>query len=433
MKLRVYFYILVLFLFVVFAYIFHESLNAFSWKAIAIEALIIGVLIYLVFFYQKVVRPLQNISNGMDLLKEQDFSSRLRVVGQHEADRVVAIFNKMMEELKNERLHLREQNQFLDLLIKASPMGVVVMNFDNEITELNPSAMRVLGVEDVASILHKKVNLIEENLRIDLSSIPLHATRTMSLSDGTIYKCTHESFLDHGFPRSFYLIETLTEEVRRAEKKAYEKVIRMIAHEVNNTTAGITSTLDIVEKGLEGMPDSKDFRQAMHVCIERSYKMSRFITNFADVVKIPKVQLSYTNLNATIRPLIRFMEVMCADKNISITFQPDASFPEVRLDSTLFEQVLLNIIKNAVESIEKDGQIIIKTTTNNHSLEIIDSGKGIDREIEHKLFRPFFSTKPTGQGIGLLFIREVLSQHHCSFSLQTYPDGLTRFIIKFND
>ena len=77
----------------------------------------------------------------MNLLNEQDFSSRLSHVGQHDADRIVDVFNRMMNELKMERLRLREQNHFLDLIIKSSPMGVVILDFDNKITSINASAV----------------------------------------------------------------------------------------------------------------------------------------------------------------------------------------------------------------------------------------------------------------------------------------------------
>ena len=87
------------------------------------------------------------IGNGMELLKEQDFSSRLGKVGQTEADRVVDVFNKMMEQLKNERLHLREQNHFLDLLVNASPMGVIILNLDEEILSMNPAACKLFGAK----------------------------------------------------------------------------------------------------------------------------------------------------------------------------------------------------------------------------------------------------------------------------------------------
>lgn len=431
MKLRGYFYILAILLLAVFGITFYETLNSFSWKAIAVEALILVTLGYLVFFYGKTVRPLQNIGSGMDLLREQDFSSRLREVGQFEADRVVEIFNKMMEQLKNERLRLREQNEFLDLLIKASPMGVIVLDYDHQIAELNPSALKIMGIRHPEDVKGRTLPDVKTDVLIDLTQIPMHETRAIGLNDGAVYKCTLESFIDRGFPRHFYLIESLTEEVRRAEKKAYEKVIRMIAHEVNNSTAGITSTLDTVGKELKDIAETQDLQQAMQVCVERCYSMSRFITNFADVVKIPKAAPVPTDLNVLIESMTRFMEVMCINRNIRLTFHPDQNLQLLQIDASLFEQVLLNIIKNSVESIEKNGEIIIRTDEETQSLEIADNGKGISRDIENKLFNPFFSSKPTGQGIGLLFIREVLSQHNFSYSLKTYSDGWTRFVIKF--
>ena len=431
MKLKGYFYILTVLLLAIFGLVFYESLQALSWKTAVVTALMIATLVYLILFYQKVVHPMQSISNGMDLLREQDFSSRLRSVGQHEADKVVAIFNKMMEQLKNERLRLREQNQFLDLLIKASPMGVMVLDFDGRVTELNPAAFKIMGVNHLDEVKGKQLSELKETLQIDLTDIPMHETRTISLHDGTVYKCTLESFIDRGFPRPFYLIESLTDEVRRAEKKAYERVIRMIANEVNNTTAGITSTLDTVQEELKTLPETTDMREAMQVCIDRSFSMSEFITNFADVVKIPKAVLSPVNLNEQIKSLTRFMEVMCLKRNIKLTFIPDEALSLLQLDASLFEQVLLNIIKNSVESIDQNGEITITTNSQKLSLEIADTGKGISKEIESKLFNPFFSSKPMGQGLGLLFIREVLSQHHCSYSLRTYEDGLTRFVVRF--
>ena len=430
MKLRIYFYILASFLLLIFGFILFENIDTLSWKAIAVEIIIVFLLIYLMIFYQKVVRPLQNISSGMDLLREQDFSSRLREVGQFEADRVVKIFNKMMEQLKNERLRLREQNEFLDLLIKASPMGVVVLNFDKEVSEINPAAARILGIESANSVIGQKIIHLKDVIRINLSEIPLHETRTLSINDGSVYKCTHESFVDRGFPRPFYLIESLTDEVRRAEKKAYEKVIRMIAHEVNNTTAGITSTLDTIEQSLSLFENTQDMQEAMKICIDRCYNMSGFITNFADVVRIPEVQLSPVNVNELVQSMMRFMEVMCFNRNIQLHFEPDHKLQPVLLDASLFEQVLQNIIKNAVESIEKNGHIYITISSEKRSITIADTGKGISKDVEQKLFSPFFSTKPTGQGIGLLFIREVLTRHNCQFSLRTYPDGLTRFEIE---
>lgn len=370
------------------------------------EGLILFILVYLVFFYRKIVKPLNTIGSGMELLREQDFSSRLSRVGQYEADRIVNIFNRMMEQLKNERLRLREQNHFLDLMIKASPMGVIITSLDDELSELNPMALKMLGVrfEDVQG---KKMKDVDSPLAGELASLPRGETVTVRL-------------------------------------KAYEKVIRMIAHEVNNTTAGITSTLDTVEQALTTEEGMEDICDVMRVCIERCFSMSRFITRFADVVKIPEPTYSLVNLNDLVFACKRFMEGMCNDRHITLRMEIDESLPDVKLDSSLFEQVLVNIIKNAAESIapegksivpedespEPKGEIIIRTLSP-ATIEVIDNGRGISKETEAKLFSPFFSTKPNGQGIGLIFIREVLMRHGCTFSLRTYSDGLTKFRILF--
>ena len=396
-----------------------------------VEGLVLLTVLYLSVFYRRIIKPLHIIGNGMELLKEQDFSSRLSRVGQKEADRIVDIFNKMMEQLKNERLHLREQNHFLDLLINASPMGVIMLNLDKEVLSVNPAARKMLGISSLPDIVGKRLSELDSPLAAELEPIPLYDSQTVRLNDANIYKCTHSSFVDRGFHHSFYLVEMLTQEVFKAEKKAYEKVIRMIAHEVNNTTAGITSTLDTVDGALECMEDTEDLREVMKVCIERCYSMSRFITNFANVVKIPEPQLQSVDLNDRVAACKTFMETVCRNRKITLHLNLCKENPEVMMDTSLFEQVLVNIIKNAAESIGETGDIFIRTSVSPTMLEIADTGAGISKEVETKLFSPFFSTKPNGQGIGLIFIREVLIKHGCTFSLRTYPDKQTRFRIRF--
>lgn len=395
------------------------------------EGVVTLALLYLVFFYRKVVKPLEIIGNGMDLLRAQDFSSRLAPVGQREADRLVQIFNRMMDQLKDERLRLREQNHFLDLLISESPMGVIILTFDGQLSMLNAAARRFLECDNDTDVTGRLLSELSSPLAQEMAALPKDTTRTIRLGDSKIYRCSRLSFVDRGFAHPFLLIESLTSEVMKAEKKAYEKVIRMIAHEVNNTVAGVTSTLDTVADALEGMEDTDDLREVMQVCSDRCFGMSRFITNFANVVKIPEAQLQEADLNGRVEVCKRFMETLCQERQIALHLELSPEVPKVQLDPTLFEQVLVNILKNAAESIGREGTIFIRTSAVPPLLEIADTGAGISKEVEEKLFSPFFSTKPNGQGIGLLFIREVLLKHDCTFSLRTYPDGLTRFRIRF--
>ena len=431
MKLKSFFLILALLLGVVWTTLLFMATQENGWRFYLIEGIITISLFYLVFFYRKVIKPLNSIAGGMDLLQAQDFSSRLAPVGQREADRIVEVFNRIMQQLKEERLRLREQNHFLDLLISASPMGVIILTLDERISMANKAALGFLNEGSENDILNKGMSELEGSLAEELSRMEKDTTTTIRLSDSQIYRCSYLSFIDRGFAHPFYLIESLTSEVMKAEKKAYEKVIRMIAHEVNNSVAGITSTLDTVNDVLQSMDDTEDLCEVMKVCIERSFSMSRFITNFADVVKIPEPHLEEVKLNDRVVACKTFMENICLNKNITLSIDLCEENPIVLLDTSLFEQVLINIIKNAAESIEENGEITIRTSASPLMLEIGDTGKGISKEVETKLFSPFFSTKPNGQGIGLIFIREVLMKHGCTFSLRTYPDGITRFRICF--
>ena len=431
MKLKSFFFILAFLLMVVWVILLFFATQENGWKFYLVEGIVTFSLFYLVYFYRKVVKPLNSIAGGMDLLQAQDFSSRLAPVGQREADRIVAIFNRMMNQLKEERLRLREQNHFLDLLISVSPMGVIILNLDERISMVNKSALGFLGEGTENDILNKNMNELEGSLAEELSRMEKDTTTTIRLSDSQIYRCSYLSFVDRGFAHPFYLIESLTSEVMKAEKKAYEKVIRMIAHEVNNSVAGITSTLDTVHDVLQNMADTEDIRDVMQVCVERCFGMSQFITNFADVVKIPEPQMEEVHLNDRVTACKIFMENLCQNRDIDLQLELCEENPLVSMDTSLFEQVIINIIKNATESIDTNGRIIIRTSSVPLMLEIGDTGRGISKEVESKLFSPFFSTKPNGQGIGLIFIREVLMKHNYTFSLRTYPDGITRFKIFF--
>lgn len=405
------------------------------WLGVAVSDYVLlaeGVLLLgvLLLFRWQIVEPLHLMETGMLLLREQDFSSRLRRVGQTDADNIVDVFNRMMDALKAERLHVREQNQLFDLIFRSSPMGILILDLDRRVDSVNPSGERLLGVS-LEAVRGKRLDECSFDLCEDLCSLAMDEVRTVRLTDSNIYRCSRQSFLNGGFRHTFYLVELLTEEVSQAERKAYEKVIRMIAHEVNNTVAGVTSTLDTLETAMEDMPDSAELCELMRVCIERCYNMGRFITNFADVVKIPDPILVHSDLNEVVRVNMQFLETMCGERRIALVMHLSPEPVWVDLDVVLFQQVLVNIFKNAVESIGQEGTVYIRTSAGSPVLEVADTGRGIDKETASKLFSPFFSTKPNGQGIGLMLVREVLMKHHCTFSLRTGDDGLTRFTIHF--
>ena len=310
-------------------------------------------------------------------------------------------------------------------------MGVIILTFDNKITSINKSAITHLELKYDQEVLNKNIDTINTPLAKRINTLPQGSTETIRIGNAKIFRCSRLSFIDQGFQRPFILIESLTEEVMTAEKKAYERVIRMIAHEVNNSVTGVTSILDSINEIKSTNDCSIDVSEAMAICIERCYGLSKFITRFANVVKIPTPITEYVNLNKCISKSTAFLEHICLTRNIVLSLNLCYEDIMVYIDTTLFEQVLVNIIKNAAESIVSNGEISISTSSNPPCLIIADNGKGIPSDIADKLFTPFFSTKPNGEGLGLIFIREVLLKHNCNFSLYTYDDGITRFTISF--
>lgn len=413
---------------------------------IIITGIAIVVLALLLFYHRRVVLPMQTIAGGMDLLREQDFSSRLRRVGEPHADRIIDIFNRMMDELKERQLRLQERNNLLNLLVEVSPMGVVMLDFDNQITSFNPAASKMLGCNDWS--IGKTLAETGNELAKKISKMQTGDTQTFNMSDAHIYRCTCSSFLDRGFARPFVLIESLTQDVMKAEREAYGKVIRMISHEVNNTMTSIGSIMETVSDELSEMKDTGELRTALQACTTRSHEMSAFITRFADVVKIPEPQLRPTPLNSLLTSNLQFIESLCNAKGIHLeTDLHETHDITVNIDMPLMTQVLINIVKNSIESITEkgnaNGRITISThnstlntphstlNTKHSTLIIADNGAGIAPEAEQHLFTPFFSTKPNGHGIGLLLIREILTHHKCRFSLKTGKNGITAFRIEF--
>ena len=246
---------------------------------LAITGIVLIVAIAIVtWYYRKIILPMRGIANGMDLIRAQDFSSRLTKVGQPEADRIVDMFNTMMHNLKTERLRIREQNHFLDLLISVSPMGIVIIDSFGHITMHNPAAGEFLARRDLKGM---RLEDIDSPLAAGIAALKQGETATMRLSDSKIYRCSRLSFMDNGYAHPFILIEQLTKEVIKAEKLAYEKVIRMISHEVNNSVAGITSILGTVSAIMKesDCKDVAETSEALDACSSRCMAMSKFISS----------------------------------------------------------------------------------------------------------------------------------------------------------
>lgn len=404
--------------------------TAYILIAVAIVAIVLTLRLHR--HYRKTLRA---IDSGFELLRTRDTSSRLARSGNADIDKISDTFNNMLAELKASKEQVLEQNNLLNLLVGVSPMGIIMLDFDEHIVSMNPAARQFLECPD--NVVGKRIGELPSAIAQRMSQLNEKKAETFTTNNAHIFKCTRATFIDRGSHHPFFLIESLTEDVMAAEKKAYEKVIRMIAHEVNNSTATMMSILDMIGSDLQGFSeDTSDIGKLLQVCSERSQAMTDFISRLAEVVKIPDPIVKPVAVNSLVEDNAQFLESQCVAQNVAIGIRLSHRNPLVQADAALMSQVLINIVKNAIESIvtlteEKPGHqgIVRIETTDEGNITVTDNGKGISPDVEQKIFTPFFSTKPTGNGLGLLFVREVLTRHRATFSLKTV-DAETIFTLR---
>lgn len=434
MKLRTKYILYVIFIHLVFVLLSYELWSRNRLYFFLGEILILVSVLISLRLYKVLIRPINLISSGIDILKERDFNTRLSATGQSEIDSLVEVYNRMNDELREERIKQVEQNYFLEKLIQASPSGIMLMDQDNKVASANPAALNMLGKKE-ESILGIRLNEIQSTLADELAVLEEGKARIINLNGSQIYRGYRSFFLDKGLQRHFYILEEMTKEVLKTERKAYEKVVRMMSHEINNSIGAVNSFLQsfINYKSQLKSGDQEDFEDSLNIAIERNTRLNSFMANLANVVKIPEPRKESVDLHALLKNAERLFMCECESRKITWQWSLDSATMKVCMDILQMEQVIYNIIRNAIEAIGKNGTITIETHNSNPPRLIIrDNGKGISRENKPLMFTPFFSTRPDGQGIGLTLTKEVLLNHNFNFSLDTPVKGCTEFKIEFN-
>ncbi|MBO0797353.1 MAG: PAS domain-containing protein, partial [Blastocatellia bacterium] len=376
------------------------------------------------------------INTGAQFIQDSDFTSRFREIGQPEMDQLVRVYNRMADNLREERTRLQEQNFFLDRILAASPSGVITLDFDGRIAMANPAAERMLQASN-GDLIGKKFKELASPFTAALDELKPGGSRIVPLPGRRRVKCLRSQFIDRGFTRDFVMLDELTEELRRIEKTAYERVIRMMSHEVNNSVGSANSLLHSCLNYAEQLQeaDRGDFSNALSVIIKRTEQLNNFMRNFADVFRLPPPNLQACDLRSLLEDIVLLGKTECARRRIELKWDLPTAPRPVRLDRSQMELVLVNILKNAIEAIGEDGLITIHLggRPGRIFVTIEDSGCGISTDVRPNLFTPFFSTKENGQGIGLTLVQEILDGHGFEFSLESQAGQSTRFTIYLSD
>ncbi|XLZ72369.1 ATP-binding protein [Massilia sp. SR12] len=403
----------------------YPLLHTRPWLFLALEALLVLSFAIGWRLLRRALEPLGYTQRLRELLQEQDYAARLRPAGNDELDQLVGQFNTLLASLHAERLRLGEQQGFLDRLLQATPSAVIVFDFDGQVSLLNPSAQA----------LHHRAELLQQ-----LVSLPDGASTLLADPDGRRYRGQRGHFYDRGFARRFLLIEELTEELQSSERATYEKLVRVLGHEVNNTVAATGSVLEslLFYRGQLAAADGEDFATAISAVQRRNASLGEFIERFTRVAKLPAPELRPCAVQDVVEDLLYLYREPCRSRGIHIGWRQRAAAPAIPLDRQLFEQALQNLVKNAMEAAEasqreRGGPASVEFELVHEAdglrLSVLDSGARLAGIPASQLFTPFFSTKKGGQGIGLLLAREVLLRHGYPHRLAPNAAGETSFDI----
>jgi nitrogen fixation/metabolism regulation signal transduction histidine kinase len=356
---------------------------------LAVEGLLLLSAFTGVHLVHRLFAPLRLVQESAQLLQENDFTTRFRPFGQPEVDALVDVYNRMADTLRAERVRVQEQHHFLERLVQASPTGTVILDLDGLVTLVNPAAARLLQATP-QELAGRPLRGLASPLVDALVALPAGASAVVPLWGGERVRCQHGTFIDRGFPRSFYTIEELTEELRRHERAAYEKLIRMLSHEVNNS---VTAAHSLLESCLTYAPqlrseDRGDFEHALAVVMGRMTQLSAFMGSFADVVRLPPPRREPCDLVEMAAGVLRLLGPLAEARGIGWRWDVQEPLSAVSVDRAQMEQVLVNVVKNALEAIGSNGTVIVRTLRRDgrEALVVEDSGAGIAPDARPHLF-----------------------------------------------
>lgn len=411
---------------VLFAWIALVTLRDRPFRLLAAEAtLLLSAAIGMALVNAWII-PMRLVRSGTRLIQDGDFTSHFRKTGHSEIDAMIAVYNRMIDALREERARGREQDGFVKKLIAASPSGVVTLDHDGKVSLINAAADRFLEAP-AGFVLGRLLENVELPLARALAELPQGGSDVVTLHGRRRFKCVRATFYDQGHPRTFFIVEDLTAELYESEKAAYGKLIRMTTHEVNNSVAAVRSLLESMATYAAQLTseDEADFRKGIEVSVTRLDHLNEFMRGFADVVRIPAPELRPCVLKDLVDDILVLMGPQLAARRIEVRWLETAEARSSLLDRNQIEQVLVNVVKNAMEAIGENGRLTLalRSERGHLTLEIADSGPGVTEAARGRLFTPFFSTKRDGRGLGLTVVREILVQHRFEFDLDNAAGG----------
>jgi len=361
-----------------------------------------------------VVRPLQTLSNMQSALREGDFSFRVRGATTGDAlGELMLEVNTLSEMLREQRLGAMEASALLTTVMTEIDVAVFAFDGEQRLRLANRAGERLMtqNAERLLGKTAEELGLLEclegESARTLEKSFPGRSGR---------WGFRRSVFRQGGKPHFLVVLADLSRALREEERQAWQRLVRVLGHELNNSLAPICSISasleDIMKRENRAADWEDDLRRGLRVIAERSDALSRFMRDYSRLARLPKPQLRRMDLGT----LVRTAAGLETRTIIEIAPGPEIG---VNVDPDQVQQLLINLIRNAVDaSLDTHGTVTVGWTKNGSwvNLFVRDEGPGIANPAN--LFVPFFTTKPGGSGIGLVLSRQITEAHGGSLSLK---------------
>jgi nitrogen fixation/metabolism regulation signal transduction histidine kinase len=362
-------------------------------------------------------RVVRAVCDGIVSLRDHDFSVSVAPTGDAELRSLTDAYNSLGDLLRRERLDLYQRELLLDTVIHSTPLAMVLTDDTDRIIHSNVAARQLLR-------RGRKLEGLSFDAVLADSAAPLREALhtggdtlfTMEVDgEAQVYHLSQRGFLLNARRHRLTLLKQLTRELAAQEVAVWKKVIRVIAHELNNSLAPITSLAHSGEL-LAQAPDSTQLARVFGTIGERAAHLASFIDGYARFAKLPRP-----------RPTEVLWPQFLARLEDALPFSIQAPLPQepASFDASQMQQVLINLLKNAAESGSPAAGITIGVRRHEGGwrIEVGDRGSGLPEGALRDALLPFYSTKATGSGLGLTLCREIIEAHGGRLSLANRPEG----------
>ncbi|MBN2318365.1 MAG: ATP-binding protein [Acidobacteria bacterium] len=392
-------------------------------------------------------KPLRDLNRFFQAVEYSDFSLTFSARSQDRLLRELhQSFDRVAQAFQKARAEKEAQYRYLQTVVQHVGIGILVYRQDGTVDMINPAARKLFKMPRIKDV--DSLRLLDPALPESILSLkPGERSRiqyTDPESGNALDLSMHSAqFVMRNERMTLVAIQNIQSELEEKELEAWQNLIRVLTHEIMNSItpiASLASTANrLVEKLREnpaGLEPVGDIGQAVQTIESRCQGLLKFVQSYRRLTHIPKPEFEIVSIRELFDRVATLMSPRFEQKGIAFTKRIDPETLEITADPNLIEQVLINLLQNALDwaGSGPDGEITLRAAMGRSGHPIIsvrDNGPGIEKEALKKIFIPFFTTKPDGSGVGLSLSRQIMMLHRGSLSASSEPGKKTVFTLKF--